>query len=275
MSWTPIHHFPQGSALDTQASFDSAFLAVCTELGLSPPADPDNIGMGAVRGPCGFIALATVIAMTQAPDHSAGEALVCNTEIMLIRIRNVIRTVLAERIRMVTALASPHLPIKDACPSLSAVPPEYMTEMLGQWEVASIVSDMAASGGVTVHFLRSVFAEDDPFFRAEANDPPCVHEYFSIAKDSRWGTEAKHFMQQGADLIPLHVWAALVSASAPAFSPAFVVDNLGHYFCACIDLRSFQAYVYDSIYHSSSEPLDDHVSDVVLALKAACRAGGS
>ena len=76
-------------------------------------------------------------------------------------------------------------------------------------------------------------------------------------------------MQDGAELVPLDVWAARVIASGVSVSPPFVVDTFAHYFVARVRLPSFHAVVFDSIPHTAVEPLDSHVCDVVQALQEA------
>jgi hypothetical protein len=141
--------------------------------------------------------------------------------------------------------------------------------MVGQWEMADAISELFSSGRARVCYLRNTFAPDDSFFQAFDSDPPWVHEYFAVAKSPQWGVGAKHFMQDGAVLLPLDTWAAQQITSGATFSLPFVVDTLGHYFVSRVDLASFCVFLFDSIRHEACEPVNDQVLDVVRALKQA------
>lgn len=266
---TIFHHFPQGNCRDelpTQAMFDHEFLAALAELPAWPVLESSNSEISALFGPCGFIALATATVLARGPDPAAADSLARDTDHLLPVIRAVIRAVLAQRARILTVGPTCNLG-KDVTPAL------HLGAMVGQWEMADAVSELFSNGKARVCYLRNTFSPDDSFFRAFDSDPPWVHEYFALAKSPQWGVGSKHFMQDGAQLLPLHIWAAQLIASAAPFSPPFVVDTLGHYFVSRVDLTSFHVFVFDSIAHEAGEPLNDQVLDVVRALKEACVGG--
>lgn len=266
---TTFHHFPQGNCRDelpTQAMFDHEFLGALAELPAWPVLESSNSEISALFGPCGFIALATATVLACAPDPAAGDSLARDTDHLLPGIRAVIRAVLAQRARILAV--SPTCALgKDVTPAL------HLGAMVGQWEMADAISELFSSGKARVCYLRNTFSPDDTFFRAFDSDPPWVHEYFALAKSPQWGVGCKHFMQDGAQLLPLHIWAAQLIASAATFSPPFVVDTLGHYFVSRVDLVAFRVFVFDSIAHEAGEPLNDQVLAVARALKEACLAG--
>jgi hypothetical protein len=265
---TTFHHFPQGNCRDelpTQAMFDLEFLAALAELPAWPGLESSNSEISALFGPCGFIALATATVLACAPDPAAGDLLARDTHHLLPVIRAVIRAVLAQRARILAVDPTCALG-KDVTPAL------HLGAMVGQWEMADAVSEMFSNGKARVCYLRNTFSPDDTFFRALDSDPPCVHEYFALAKSPQWGVGSKHFMQDGAQLLPLHIWAEQLIASAAPFSPPIVVDTLGHYFVSRVELASFRVFVFDSIAHECGEPVNDQVLDVARALKEACLA---
>jgi hypothetical protein len=271
VNWDRIHHFPQcqGDESDvpsTQAMFDSAFSSALAELPEGKAAASSNCEIGAMRGPCGFIALATAITLARAVDEADGERLARDTGQLFRRIQSVITMVLQQRVRVLGAQPPPASLGKDVTPEL------YLTAMMGQWEVTDAVSSLASTAGTRLCFLRNTFATDDEFFVAQDDDPLWVRDYFATGRDSRWGA-CKHFMQDGAELLSLDEWAANAIASGASVTPPFVVDTLGHYFVARVRMTSFRAIVYDSYARHASEPLDDHVCDVVDALKKARQSG--
>jgi hypothetical protein len=266
-----IHHFPQcqgdkSDVLPTQALFDSAFSSALAELPEGKAAVSSNCQVGAMGGPCGFIALATAITLACAVDEADGERLARDTGQLFRRIQSVISMALELRVHVLRAQTPHALLGKDVTPEL------YLTAMMGQWEVADAVSSSASTGAARLCFLRNTFAADDNFFVAQDDDPLWVRDYFATGRDSRWGA-CKHFMQDGAEHLSLDDWAANTIASGATVSPPFVVDTLGHYFVARVRLTSFRAIIFDSYARHASEPLDHHVCDVVEALKKARQSG--
>ena len=266
-NWDRIHHFPQcqGDRSDlpsTQALFDSAFLSALAELPEGKAAASSNGTVGAMWGPCGFIALATAITLACAVDEADGERLARDTGQLFPRIQSVISLLLEQRVHVLRAHTPPASLGKDVTPEL------YLTAMVGQWEAADAISSLASTGGARLCFLRNVFEADDEFFKAQEGDPLWVQDYFATGRDSRWRAR-KHFMQDGAELLSLDDWAANAVACGATVSPPFVVDTYGHYYVARVRLTSFRAILFDSFAAHASEPLDVHVCDVVEALKKA------
>ncbi len=259
--WSAIHHFPQGdNSLPSQRLFNDVFTSARAELDAWRDAGSPDLSPPA---PCGFISLATAAALTCATSLEAeAERRVREPAGLARGIDAFVQAVLAERAQIVAANPGPG--------SLGAneTPANYINAMVGQWEIASALRALAAlpEHGVRLCFLRNVF--DDDFLLA--TDPPWVHDWFSEQQAFN-ATGAKHFMQVGADLMPLELWAATVR-NGTAASPPFIVDNAGHYFVARVkasDSVSFadgRAYVYDSIAHQEGEPLNEHVADVLRAL---------
>ena len=253
-----------------QASLTAAFLAALAELpAWAAAAPPSSTPLGAAA-PCGFIALATASALACAPTAGAGEARVRDPAFLLRGISTILRAVLAERARAVEDNPAPGaLGLTDA--GAAETPAGYLGAMLGRWEVADGVEALASvggGGGVRLCYLRNVHAADDAFWAPREGDARWVKEYFAQAAPFR-SEGVRHFMQQGGALLPLQAWAAQALASGSAWSPPFLIDDNGHFSCARVELASLHAQIFDSYERGAAEPLNDHVQDVVRALREA------
>lgn len=271
--WTYYHHFPQGDAAPTQASVTAAFLAALAEQPAwvaagSAAGCPPSMPLGAAA-PCGFIALATASALSCAPDAGAGESRVHDPAFLLRGINAVIRAVLAERARILGENPAPgELGKTDA--EVDETPESFLGGMLGRWEIVDALRALASGGGGAVRlcYLRNVYAADDDFWMPRESDPPWVVDFFAQAALFR-GDGAKHFMQHGGELLTLEAWAARVLKTGAAVSPPFLVDDNGHFSCARVELATLHAHIFDSYHRNAAEPLNEHVQDVVRALKDA------
>ena len=270
-TWTYIYHFPQDAAAPTQASLSAAFQAALSELPAWAAAGPPGSAPPGAAAPCGFIALATASALACAPTAGAGEARVRDPAFLLRGISAIFRAVLAERARAVAENPAPGaLGINDA--GAAETPASYLGAMLGRWEVADGVAALASvgggGGGMRLCYLRNVHAAGDSFWAPREGDARWVQDFFAQAAPFR-GEGVRHFVQQGGALLPLQAWAAQALASGSAWSPPLLIDDNGHFSCARVELASLHAQIYDSYARGAAEPLNDHVQDVVRALREA------